>query len=218
MKKIGLLITGLSLVASSLVADVFVGVDYLPSADMTYTTDYGYGQSSESTNSLSGYTLSVGMGTQDSFMLEAYYSDFTPEKGSETYSELGLNMRPYFNISDGLSLYLEAGVGTGSTSSSESRTSLNLNAGAGVSYTVAKKVELNLGYMYKMQSWDDTETYAWNGNTYVPVTISTTSSGAGLYLGVNFWFGGETAVSAPATSTPPPASPAPGTWEDPNAY
>lgn len=195
MKKIATLIAGVSLIASTAMADIFVGLDYVngDSMDVIYDT-YNYGSVEKG-----GYTLRVGGGSTSDSTTEFYYSSLDYDT-----TELGMNVRPYFDIMDQAKFYIQGGVNYGTASSIEY---LGLKVGAGASYLVTDQVELSLGYDYKLWGQiNDDGMYS--------------SSGGGIYFGVSYWFGSASGKNSRDTYSQPvsPSSQTPETSNGDIAY
>ncbi|QOY53012.1 hypothetical protein [Candidatus Sulfurimonas baltica] len=73
---------------------------------------------------------------------------------------------------------------------------IGYKVGASLSYVVADQIELLAGYDFKGAIWQPIEAY--DGSSY---TITTTSSGSGIYFGVNFWFGNAAQKAAPTSNS-----------------
>jgi len=211
MNKITKLLLATSIAALPSMAGVFVGIDYNTGDDFSAesTAESGYAFDTNEIT-LSGYTISLGSGSIDSSIFEVYYSSQSTEGehvysifdryaeyiySSDTYSEIGLNYRPYWKVSGDLHWYLDMGLAYGSSDTlSSSYFSLSddtiscaaLKLGAGISYIIADQFELNVGYRYSYNTWSDVEVQFSDGSRD---TVSTTSSGGGIYLGMNIWFG-----------------------------
>jgi len=211
MNKITKLLLATSLAALPSMAGVFIGLDYNGGDDLSAesTTSSGH-QLKTNEEVLSGYTISLGAGSVDSGIFEVYYSSQSVSDGhvfvvaddsakyiysGDEYSEIGINYRPYWEIAKDFHWYLDLGAAYGSTEvsalpgivlSDSSVSTVALKAGAGVSYTLLNQFELNLGYRHSFNTWSDIEIT--DGFSFYD-TVSTTSSGGGIYLGVNIWLG-----------------------------
>lgn len=210
MKKIAIAMGVTALVATVSQAEIFVGVDMINGDSMTYSieNDY-YSETVEAKSDISGYKIKLGVGDPKSSTFDIYYASLEDDYDTEI-SEFGINGRPYFNIANNFRLYGQLGLGFGQMDleggyySEDSRSYLNLHGGVGVSYLFADRVELNLGYDYKVQVWQDIEYSSFYAES---MTESMTATGGGVYFGVSYYFGdvGTTYTKAapievPATS------------------
>ncbi len=192
MKKIATLIAGVSLVATSAMAELHLGIDMINGDSMTYTTDSDAGTWSGDAES-SGLRFKIGGGDVKSSTYEFYYSMLDNEHGRED-SEIGYNIRPYFDIVDDFRLYAQVGPHYGwFTKATHENAYLGFQAGVGASYLLADQFELNLGWDYRGQLF-------FEGFNTRDDADTTTASGSGLYFGVSYYFGGGTKSSASSTA------------------
>jgi opacity protein-like surface antigen len=211
MHKITKLLLATSIAALPSMAGVFVGLDYNPSDSISTTSD-GLGNDSFD-EVMSGYTVSLGIGSVDSRIFEIYYSSQTASDGNifelpqyyggtiysgQDFSEIGITYRPYWEITHHIHWYLDIGISQKTTEiSSTSNINLNedtLNAlsvagGLGLSYNITNRFELNVGYRVSRSDWKRMHYPVDRDYTSDDVEEYASSTTAGMYFGVNIWFG-----------------------------
>ena len=197
MKKIVSSICVATLFTTVAQADIFVGIDILNGSSMTYEREVegSSSRSWEDKGDLDGYKIKLGMGDPKNVSFNLYYALLEDDFFKKDIKEFGVEVRPYINLGNNFGIYLQGGIGYGEMDikigEESSLTYVGANLGLGMSYLLANQIELNAGYVYNYQMWQDAE--------FGADTISTTANGGGIYIGLNFYFGkvGNTTQSIP---------------------
>ncbi len=177
MKKIASVLISLSFITSSLMANMFFGIEYLQN-NMTYETEYDNGLSYESEPiDITGTSILIGWGSLETSSFRVYYSLLENEdtEGSEVI-EYGFNHKLYFDITKNFKWSLQYGLGLGELENTDLENYIIADIGIGASYLVTKNVEFSLGYDVKSTSRSEDN-------------YTEKASGSNIYLGISYWFG-----------------------------
>ena len=191
MKRIINTIIGLSFITSSLMANMFIGVEYLENS-MSYEIEDDYGNTQESDPvDITGTSLLIGWGSLDTSSFRIYYSTRESEYDYET-TEYGFNHKIYFG-SKSLKWSVQYGLGLGEFETSEAENYIIGDIGVGISYIFDKTIELSIGYDMKHTSRTESE-YVYD--SYYGYSeekeYTVTGTGSNIYIGLSYWFGTTT--------------------------
>jgi len=189
----------LSLVASSLMADIFIGLD-VGYGDYAATTkdDRSVVGSSDEKYTQTPFTIKIGSGKADNLSMDVYYKSITQKYDSNNVNsfELGYKLRKAFDIHAGnIFPFIQGGVGYGATETDFLITGSNgnvdsswaffgLKAGGGVNFIVGNNIELLAGVDVQKNFYQPLE-YTFQSSS----KINRDDLGFEFYVGVNFWLG-----------------------------
>lgn len=196
-KKIVTALVASSFVASGLLADFYVGVEYGHSSNKTDVKESGAlnNESEKYTNKYSDIKLKVGRGTDGGFKTHMYLSSISYkhaifDDSNKRLTEFGVEVIKEFEVTKEVYPFVKGGLGVGTMSvdgmSDSSILSYSLSVGGGVAYKVTENISLLAGVDYVYRKWQDIE-YKTSGGTIVH-TVKTTDTGVKPYVGVNFQF------------------------------
>ena len=181
-----------SLLATSALAEIYVGIDGVVGDAMSYEQEWeNAGTTTDVDDDVTGFRAKVGFGSPQGSSFELYYAQLEGDDTGQDIQELGLNFIPYVDITKEFHVFFKVGAGygmmdidgtaLGTLTGEETWDYAQLQGGIGLSYLFAGQFELIAGYDYKLQAWQDIET--------ATDTLSTTGTGGGAYVGLNIYFG-----------------------------
>jgi opacity protein-like surface antigen len=187
MKK-SLLLSGLLVVGSSAMADIYVGVDYGINSN---TTKVSGAANASISNKYSDLSIKVGSGKDGDWKGQLRLSRISYEKPifdntHETLIEFGGDIIREFTLDSVKNLYpyVKVGLGVGSMSvdgySDSSISEVSFKAGVGVSYKAIEHLYIIGGVDYVARRWQDIQI---GSSTY-----SIKDTGAQPYIGINYAF------------------------------
>lgn len=185
-----------SLVASSVFADVFVGVEYgMTSSTTEVEADVnGYRASGEVDNDYKDIKLKVGAGEDGGIKVQAYlsfisYDEYIFDNSNKDYTEIGVELIKEFEVSSNLYPFIKGGVGVGAMEvdgySEDNILAVSFNFGGGLAFKATENISLIAGVDYVYRKWQDVE---YKYGSYALATVSVADDGLKPYIGVNFQF------------------------------
>ena len=167
--------------------NIYVGVDY---AKASNTNTHEMGSSSiDKSNDFSDLSFKVGAGENGGLKAQLRFDIINYDEGvfdrnNNALVEIGLDVIKEFQVNQSFFPFIKLGIGVGSMDvegySESAISEISFNAGVGISYKALEHLYVMGGVDYVGRSWQDI--------SYLNSTISTTSSGTKLYLGVNYAF------------------------------
>ncbi|MDY0116312.1 MAG: hypothetical protein RBR59_01900 [Sulfurimonadaceae bacterium] len=196
-KKIVTALVASSFIASSLLADIYVGVEYGNSSNKTKYEESGLlgNESEKFTNKYSDIKLKLGTGTDGGVKAHLYLSSISYkhaifDDSHKRLTEFGVEVIKEFEVTKEIYPFVKGGLGVGSMSvdgmSDSSILAVSLSIGGGVAYKVTENISLLAGVDYAIRKWQDIEYKTTGGTTFYTVEI--TDAGVKPYVGVNFQF------------------------------
>lgn len=194
--KILLGLAASSLVASTALADVYVGVEYGAASNTTERESEYFGLytlNNEIDNNYKDIKLKVGAGEDGGIKVQAYFSfisydEYIFRNSSKDYKEIGVDLIKEFEVNKQFYPFIKGGMGVGIMDLEEGYytedriLAVSFNLGAGLSFKATDNISLLAGVDYVYRKWQDIE---YSGGA---LTRSTADSGIKPYIGVNFQF------------------------------
>jgi opacity protein-like surface antigen len=205
MKKILSSSLAASLLSTSAMAGMYIGLDYSRVSNTTNKEYDGYapnlvtnGDYDNDYDTLSfklGFGKDGGIKTQFKFSYSSYDKEFITFGGDTKLYEFGVDVIKEFRVADSLYPFVKVGLGIGYSPventnyvkyTQDGIFGFSYSTGAGVLYKLTDHLDVHGGIEYIGRRYQDIE-YTLS-NLQVITTESTKDSGIGIFIGTNFSF------------------------------